>query len=72
MLISAVDDERKHDVLQNLATIDGLTQLNNSDTIKKKLDIEILRSNREQKPLSILFLDMDYFKQVNDTHGHNA
>ena len=51
---------------------DDLTQLFNGRYLQLALSREIKRSRRYQLPLSIIFLDLDGFKKVNDTHGHLA
>lgn len=54
------------------ATHDGLTKLNNRRELDRLLDLEYERASRYQKPLSVLMLDIDHFKQVNDQYGHLA
>ena len=49
---------------------DSLTGLFNHTTINGYLDIEIARAQRYQSTLSFALLDIDHFKQVNDTYGH--
>jgi len=56
--------------LRNAATYDALTGLFNRRAIIDRLDKEILRAKRESKALSVAMLDIDHFKQVNDTYGH--
>jgi diguanylate cyclase (GGDEF)-like protein len=56
--------------LENLATTDSLTQVNNRYKINAEIDKHIARSKRYGEPFSILMLDIDHFKQVNDTYGH--
>ncbi|HKI46029.1 MAG TPA: sensor domain-containing diguanylate cyclase [Balneolales bacterium] len=58
--------------LEQLATNDGLTKLYNRTYFNKKLKDEIYRAIRFKTPLSLLILDLDHFKHVNDTHGHQA
>jgi diguanylate cyclase (GGDEF)-like protein len=55
---------------QKLSIIDDLTQLYNSRHFYAQLEIEIERSNRYGQPLTLLMLDLDKFKDFNDTHGH--
>ena len=56
--------------LEDLINIDGLTELYNHryfcDTLIEKINNE----NRDNKPVSMIFIDIDYFKQYNDTYGH--
>lgn len=55
-----------------LATTDSLTGILNRRTIIQRLETEIIRAGRQNKPLSIAMMDIDYFKKVNDTYGHAA
>lgn len=61
--------ERK---LRDLATNDPLTGIWNRRVFFEHLEMEIERSKRYGTPLSILILDLDHFKEVNDAHGHQA
>ena len=54
------------------ATHDSLTGLFNRMAILEALDREVTRSNREKKPLAVIMADLDHFKEINDTHGHQA
>ena len=54
------------------ANRDGLTGLYNHRTFYSLLQDEISRTRRYNRPASLLMLDIDYFKHVNDTHGHQA
>lgn len=58
------------DRLKNIGLRDALTGINNRRFFDQRLPEEIARSQRTQKPLSCLFVDVDHFKQVNDSHGH--
>ncbi|MFB2934533.1 diguanylate cyclase domain-containing protein [Aerosakkonemataceae cyanobacterium BLCC-F154] len=58
--------------LENLALIDQLTQVANRRCFDLTLAEEWNRLIREQRPLSLLLCDIDYFKQYNDTYGHTA
>ncbi|NMD04427.1 MAG: GGDEF domain-containing protein, partial [Deltaproteobacteria bacterium] len=55
---------------RELSFIDGLTQLYNSRHYYRTIKMEINRAIRYQQPLTILFIDVDNFKQYNDAHGH--
>lgn len=58
--------------LEALASRDGLTGLFNHRTFYAMLDGELARSRRFAHPLSLLLIDIDHFKRVNDTFGHQA
>ena len=59
-------------MLEDLAMRDGLTKLLNHRTFYSLLEKEVTRTQRYDKLLSVLMLDIDHFKRVNDTHGHVA
>ncbi|HWB67399.1 MAG TPA: GGDEF domain-containing protein [Mycobacteriales bacterium] len=56
--------------MQQMAITDGLTQLANRREFDRRLDAELARAARDDGRLSIVLLDIDFFKQLNDTHGH--
>ena len=56
--------------VQHLATMDGLTGLANRRTFEAALKREVARAVRSGDALSLLLVDIDHFKQVNDVHGH--
>ncbi|KXI28709.1 GGDEF domain-containing protein [Paraglaciecola hydrolytica] len=58
--------------LEKMANTDDLTGLLNRREIMRILSLEITRAERHNIPLSILMLDLDEFKQINDTYGHHA
>ena len=58
--------------LREQALRDPLTGLYNRRFLRDTLERELSRSKREQKSLSIIAMDIDHFKQVNDTYGHQA
>ncbi len=58
--------------LQREASQDPLTGLKNRRRFKEDLDLAMARARRERTTGAVLMLDIDYFKQVNDTHGHPA
>lgn len=62
--------EAAHEVLRFQATHDGLTGLYNRSEALVFLEREISRSARKHEPVSVLMLDIDHFKQINDTYGH--
>lgn len=64
--------DEQSELLDKLAGIDHLTGLLNRRGLKTRLDEELQRSKRSGNPLSVLLLDVDYFKQFNDRYGHAA
>ncbi|MBI5137715.1 MAG: sensor domain-containing diguanylate cyclase [Nitrospirae bacterium] len=68
----AVDRALLYRKTADLAITDDLTQLFNHRYIQQSLDVEIHRGADRHKPLSLLFMDLDKFKIINDTHGHLA
>ncbi len=58
--------------LERLAVTDKLTQLPNRVKIDELLELELARTGRSGQEFSILILDIDFFKSINDTHGHQA
>lgn len=61
-----------HDEIYRLTTMDGLTQIYNRRYFDEQLDREVSRSRRYERTLSLVMLDLDHFKEVNDTFGHLA
>ena len=57
---------------QNSATVDELTGLRNFRYFRDYLERELVRADRFCEPLSLIMIDVDYFKQYNDSHGHQA
>jgi len=55
-----------------LAFTDALTGAVNRHQFNKVLAEEIYRANYDHQPLSILLLDIDYFKKINDSYGHGV
>jgi two-component system, cell cycle response regulator len=66
----AIDNVQLHQEAQRLSTTDALTGLWNFRYLSMSLAREIERSTRFDRPLAVLMLDLDHFKQVNDIHGH--
>jgi diguanylate cyclase (GGDEF)-like protein len=69
--LSIVEAET-HAQLEQMATTDGLTGVFNHRSFQDRLKDEFLRASRHPEPFSLLFIDIDHFKRVNDTHGHPA
>lgn len=66
-----VENCLNYEQLRRLGLTDALTGLANRRELEKWMNIEISRSLRETLPLSCLYLDVDYFKKINDKYGHD-
>ncbi|WP_181016238.1 diguanylate cyclase domain-containing protein [Pseudanabaena sp. BC1403] len=64
--------QNSNDKLELIANLDGLTQIANRRCFDDYLATEWLRHQREQNPLSLILIDIDYFKRYNDSNGHQA
>ena len=62
--------KRYKDLLKESSNIDGLTQIANRRSFDQALEIETKRARRSGSYLSVLMVDIDYFKKYNDTYGH--
>lgn len=70
-LVEAVKSRAKRaGILSSFMMRDSLTGLLNHTNILKRLDIELARAQRQSMPLTFVMLDIDHFKNVNDTYGH--
>lgn len=67
---AALRTKRFQDMLAQRAMIDGLTGLWNRAHFDQRLHEEVAATQRYDRPLSLIFLDADRFKSLNDTHGH--
>jgi len=68
----AFDNARQYSEAKGLAFLDSLTNLYNSKYLDAALDKELKRADRLLMPLTVLFVDIDNFKQVNDRNDHLA
>lgn len=59
-----------HENLAYLSSTDTLTKINNRHSFDIEIDKALQRANRQQQYISLLFFDIDHFKQVNDKYGH--
>jgi diguanylate cyclase (GGDEF)-like protein len=69
---SLFEAARAHEQLAELAFADPLTDLPNRRAFLDRLGVELLRSRRTGRPLSIALVDLDGFKAINDQYGHAA
>jgi two-component system cell cycle response regulator len=69
---AAITRTRLYEHAERLATTDGLTGLTNRRSLNAQLTARVREAQRYRRPLSLLLVDIDHFKKVNDTHGHPA
>ncbi len=60
----------RHQVIRRYIERDGLTGLLNHTRFTDRLETEVMRSHRTQRPIALAMIDLDHFKRVNDTYGH--
>ncbi|MEM7053945.1 MAG: GGDEF domain-containing protein, partial [Pseudomonadota bacterium] len=70
VLVDISDRKRLEDQLVELATTDDLTGLYNRGHGSELLDRELTRAKRSDQPLSLILMDVDHFKSINDEFGH--
>lgn len=63
---------RENRELKELSITDNLTGLYNSRHFRERLDVELNRVRRTERPCSLIMMDLDHFKPVNDQYGHQA
>jgi len=68
----AIENARLFSGVKQLAITDGLTGLYNIRYFYELAEFELKRAKRYKYPLSLIMIDIDHFKKVNDTHGHLA
>jgi diguanylate cyclase (GGDEF)-like protein len=71
LLAEIVERKRAEEKLRDLSEKDPLTQIYNRRKLFELLEMEIRKSKRHQRPLSVILFDLDHFKSVNDTYGHD-
>jgi len=59
-----------YEEIYRMMVVDGLTQIANKRALDDYLEKELARALRHSRPMSVLMMDLDHFKQVNDVHGH--
>jgi diguanylate cyclase (GGDEF)-like protein len=61
-----------HEIIFGMTITDGLTNLANRKQLDAVLTDEVSRAHRYSRPLSVLMIDIDHFKRINDSYGHGA
>lgn len=69
-LSSYLEEYHKHERAQQMAITDGLTHLYNHRYFQQRFDEELRQAQQKKTWLSLILVDIDFFKQVNDVHGH--
>lgn len=64
--------ERADEANRIMAAADALTGIANRRAIIAALDRDVSRATRTREPIALMMMDLDHFKQINDTHGHRA
>ena len=71
-LVDFITYRKQYEIARNIAITDELTGLYNRRHFNETLPREVERAKRYNQPLSLAFIDIDFFKQFNDTYGHSA
>ena len=71
-LAIAMENAELFGFVKSLAEKDSLTLLYNHGAFHEKLGIELERASRYSRPMAVIMLDLDGFKEINDTHGHTT
>jgi len=72
LLLEIAERKRAEEKLRELSEMDPLTMTYNRRKLLELLMLEIEKVKRHSHPLSLIMLDIDFFKKINDKHGHNA
>ncbi|MBQ0943258.1 EAL domain-containing protein [Ideonella sp. 4Y16] len=64
--------EERHREMHRMAMYDALTGLPNRRMLREMFDRAAAQARRQNRPMAVLFIDLDHFKEVNDRHGHPA
>lgn len=72
LALQTINDVRDLALLQHESITDGLTGLRNRRYFDQRIHEEVMLSLRYKMPLTLILLDVDHFKKINDTYGHNT
>jgi diguanylate cyclase (GGDEF)-like protein len=69
---TSIAEAQAHALVEKMAVTDGLTGIFNHRRFQERLAEEVARVARHPEPFSLLLIDIDFFKKINDTYGHPA
>jgi len=72
IVAACLENALNHERLHRLSMIDMLTRVENRRSFAQSMDTEIARAARHGEPLTVMLADLDYFKRINDNHGHQT
>ena len=72
VISACIENARLQENIKQTGLLDPLTGVNNRRFFDQRLEEEITLAQRQKSSLCCLFLDLDHFKRINDTHGHQA
>jgi diguanylate cyclase (GGDEF)-like protein/PAS domain S-box-containing protein len=72
ILHDLTEQRRSQESIYRLAHIDELTGLENRYALGVRLEQQLAHARRSREPVAVLFIDLDHFKKINDSHGHAA
>jgi two-component system cell cycle response regulator len=72
VISACIENARLQENVKQIGLLDPLTNINNRRFFDQRIEEEVRLSQRNKTPLSCLFIDLDHFKTINDTHGHQA
>ena len=72
VISACIENGRLQENIKQVGLLDPLTGINNRRFFDQRIEEEVTLSHRNKTPLSCLFIDLDHFKSINDTHGHQA
>lgn len=72
VISACIENARLQENIKQIGLLDPLTGINNRRFFDQRVDEEVMLAHRHGTSLCCLFLDLDHFKTINDTHGHQA
>ncbi|MEZ6049404.1 MAG: GGDEF domain-containing protein [Planctomycetaceae bacterium] len=72
LLADSVSKTLSEAIVRRKATLDGLTKIANRRTFDERIAQELFLAKSNQKTCSLVLIDLDHFKQINDRHGHQV